>query len=384
MTRPFALTGARIFAEPGWLDHHALVVVDGRIAGLPALAELPGDMPSQVLAGGSLVPGFVDAQVNGGGGILFNATPDAPSLARMAQAHAAAGGTTALLPTYITDHPAGMLAAIAAVREAMASHTPGVAGLHLEGPFIAKARAGAHDPALIRVMTDADVDALLACGITPLLLTLAPEIVAPRLITRLVEGGVIVSLGHSDASYDVAMAAADAGARGVTHVFNAMSQLHARAPGLVGAALDHGGLWGGVIADGHHSHPAALAAALRAKRGPARLFLVSDAMPPAGHSQPDFMLNGRLVRRHEGALRLPDGTLAGSDLTMHRALHYAVTQLGLPLEEGLRMASHYPAEFLRLDDQRGRITPGLRADLVHLDPALAIGAVWIAGERIAS
>ncbi len=383
MTGRFALTGARIFTGTQWLDHRAVVVKNGDVAGLPAITELPADIAREALPGGLLVPGFVDAQVNGGGGVLFNATPDGETLAQMATAHARSGGTTALLPTFITDHPAGLQHAIATVRSALAANTPGIAGLHLEGPFISPARPGVHDPAWIRTMTEADVDAILASGIETVLVTVAPESASPSLIRRMVQGGVIVSLGHSAASYEVTMAAADAGATGVTHLFNAMSQMQSRAPGLVGAALQHGGLWGGVIADGHHVHPATLAAALRAKRGPGRLFLVSDAMPPAGHPQDDFRLYGRRVSRRDGALRLDDGTLAGSDLTMHAALLYAVAQLGVSLDEALQMASRFPAEFLGLDRRRGRIAAGTRADMVHLDADLALQTVWIAGRRAA-
>jgi N-acetylglucosamine-6-phosphate deacetylase len=256
-----------------------------------------------------------------------------------------------------------------------------VAGIHLEGPFLSTARKGAHDPSLIRTLSDADVDLILDSGIETVLLTVAAENAAPRLIRRLADGGVIVSLGHTDASYEVAMAAADAGARGITHLFNAMSPLQHRAPGVVGAALDHGGLWCGIIADGHHVHPGALSLALRAKRGPARLFLVSDAMPPAGDPGDIFYLNGRKAERRQGVLVLEDGTLAGSDLTMDAAVRYSVDNLGLGLSEALRMASLYPAQFLRLDDRLGRIAPDYAADLVHLADSLATKAIWIGGKR---
>jgi N-acetylglucosamine-6-phosphate deacetylase len=300
----------------------------------------------------------------------------------MASAHARFG-STALLPTFITDRPERMALAIAAARTAIDEHASGIAGLHLEGPFLSVARKGAHDPSLIRPMTEDDVARILATGIETLLLTVAPETVPPHLIRRLTDGGVIVSLGHSDASYEVAMEAADAGARGITHLFNANSQLQHRAPGMVGAALAHGGLWCGIIADGHHVHPAALSAALRAKRGPGRLFLVTDAMPLAGDPADVFFLNGRKVTRRDGRLTLDDGTLAGSDLTMDAAVAFTVANLGVPLGEALRMASLYPAEFLRLDRRRGRIAAGYRADLVHLDTALAAKSVWIGGARVA-
>ncbi|MDA8251369.1 MAG: N-acetylglucosamine-6-phosphate deacetylase [Rhodospirillales bacterium] len=380
-TGAHALRGARIFTGARFLDDHAVLLEGDAVAAVLPSAALPASVPCEVLPGGLLAPGFVDAQVNGGGGVLFNASPDAGALARLAAAHLRCG-TTALLPTLITDRPEVMRAALDAVRAALAARTPGIVGVHLEGPFLAPARKGAHDPALIRPLTEEDFALLSGCGIAPLLLTVAAEVVPPAQIARLVQAGVIVSIGHSDADYDTVMAAAEQGARGVTHLFNAMSPLSHRAPGVVGAALDHGGLWGGIIADGHHVHPAALSAALRAKRGPARLFLVSDAMPLAGLADDTFELNGRTVTRRGGALRLADGTLAGSDLTMHAALRHAVRQLGVALDEALRMASLYPARFLGLE-RHGRIAPGGRADLVHLDDALALRQVWLGGRRIA-
>jgi len=373
-----ALKGARIFTAERFMDGHAALIEDATIVGLVPEAAIPAGAQVKSLNGGLLVPGFIDAQVNGGGGVLFNATPDAASLGQLSRAHAV-HGTTAMLPTFITDEAQGMRAAVDAVREAIAQSVPGIAGIHLEGPFLAKSRKGAHDPDLIRTLTDADADTLLSSGLRTVLLTLAPETVPPALIAKLAAGGVIVSLGHTDATYEVAMAAADAGARGITHLFNAMSPLLHRNPGVVGAALNHGALWCGIIADGHHVHPAALANALRAKRGPAKLFLVTDAMPTAGHAEDRFYLNGRLVTRQNGLLTLDDGTLAGSDLTMDAALRFAIDNLDVGLEEALRMASLYPAMFLGLDATYGRIVPGYRADLVHLSHSLDVREVWIGG-----
>jgi N-acetylglucosamine-6-phosphate deacetylase len=376
-----ALTGARLFTGECFLDGQAVLVDGARIAAIVPASDIPLDAQRQVLPGGILAPGFIDAQVNGGGGILFNERPDPQSLAELAAAHGRCG-STALMPTFITDRPDAMKTAIAAVRQAIAERRPGIAGIHLEGPFLSVARKGAHDPALIRPMTDQDVDLVLDTGLDTVLLTVAPENASPQQIRRLVDGGVTVSLGHTDASYEVAMAAADAGARGVTHLFNAMSQMQHRAPGVVGAALDHGGLWCGIIADGHHVHPAALSNALRAKRGPGRLLLVTDAMPTAGDEGDVFLLNGRKVTRRDGVLTLDDGTLAGSDLTMDAAVAFAVGRLDVSLAEALRMASLYPAEFLGLADKRGRIAAGHAADLVHLDAGLTATATWIGGVRL--
>ena len=377
MARPFALAGARVFTGDAMLDGQAVLVDGGRIAGLAPRAALPADLPVEELGGGLLAPGFLDAQVNGGGGVLFNETPTAEGAAGVAAAHRRFG-TTGCLPTFITDRPERQALAVAAVRTAIAEGRPGVLGIHIEGPHLAVARKGAHDPALIRPMSEADLAALLSTGLETVLVTVAAETVTPAQIRRLVAGGVLVSIGHSDASYEAVMAAAEAGARCVTHLFNAMSQLGHRAPGVVGAALDSGALWAGVIADGVHVEAAALRVALRAKRGPARAFLVSDAMPPAGAPGDTFTLSGRRVTRHGGALTFDDGTLAGADLTMDAALRFAVGPLGQTLEEALRMASLYPAEMLRRAD-RGRIAAGQAADLVLLDDALRCRRTWIAG-----
>jgi N-acetylglucosamine-6-phosphate deacetylase len=379
------LVGARIFDGERFLDDHAVVLESGSIAdvvpaaSIPA-SSIPADSERETLEGGVLAPGFVDAQVNGGGGVLFNAQPDLNGVAVIAGTHREFG-TTALLPTVITDAPEVMAQAIDAVRQATAKErVPGVAGLHLEGPFLAPGRKGAHAAGLIRKMTDADVEHLTSIGLETLLVTIAPDQVEPRLIRRLVDGGVTVSLGHSDAAYEEVCAAVDAGARGVTHLFNAMSPMGHRAPGMVGAALDCGDLWCGIIADGHHVHPAVLRNALRAKALPGRLFLVTDAMPTVGCAQERFVLNGRNVRRQNGKVMLEDGTLAGSDLDMAQAVRFAIDQLALAPSEALRMASLYPAQFLRLDRQRGYIRPGYRADLVHLDDNWNVRQTWIAGK----
>jgi len=212
--------------------------------------------------------------------------------------------------------------------------------------------------------------------------TLAPDAVPPDRIRRLSDAGIIVSLGHSDATYDEVARAVDAGATGVTHLFNAMSPLSHRAPGMVGAALQFGDLWCGIIADGHHVDPAVLRIALRAKNGPGRLFLVSDAMSAVGDAGDVFTLNGRTVTRAGGRLTLADGTLAGSDLDMASAVRFAVRELGVGCADALRMASLYPATLLRKDDRHGRIRPGYRADFVHLSADNIVQSVWVAGEKL--
>jgi N-acetylglucosamine-6-phosphate deacetylase len=371
-------SGARVFTGEVILDGHAVLVEDGRVSAiLPDAGEIAADHTVH-LDGRLLAPGFVDLQVNGGGGVLFNDEPNVAGIAAIAAAHRRFG-VTRLLPTLITDTPEAMRAAANAVRQAIAAGAAGCAGIHLEGPFLAPSRKGAHRADLIRPMGEADLEFLLSLGIDTVLVTLAPDTVPPDMISALVDGGIAVSLGHSDATYDQVAAAVDAGATGITHLFNAMSPFDHRAPGMVGAALDLGSLSCGIIADGHHVSAAALRTALRAKRGPGTLFLVSDAMPTVGAEGDTFDLNGRTVRREGGRLTLEDGTLAGSDLDMVSAVRFAVEHLELPLEEALRMASLYPARLVGLDGRYGRIAEGHAADFVELDAMLEVGSVWIGG-----
>ncbi len=379
MTR-IAYTGARIFDGEAWWDRHALVVADGRIEGIVA-ADSPTDAERVPMGGGVLAPGFIDLQVNGGGGALLNLDPTLESIRTICTTFARFG-TTACLPTLITDTREKNAAVMAAGAEAARQAVPGFLGLHLEGPHLSIARKGAHDPGLIRPMDEADLVALVngRKALPNLLTTVAAETVTPNQITRLREAGLVVSIGHSDAGYAVVRTAMDAGATMVTHLFNAQSQLGNRDPGVVGAALDIGSVSAGLIADGIHVHEASIGVALRAKRGPGHVFLVTDAMSITGTDWESFELTGQTVYRKDGALRLANGTLAGADLTMIDAVTYVHRTIGLPLEEALRMASLYPAEALGVDGERGRIAPGLRADLVHLGDDLSVRGTLIGGE----
>ncbi len=374
----FALTGARIFDGETIRDGRAVIVEGARIADVMAAGRIAAGIERRELSGGLLVPGFIDVQVNGGGDALLNDNPSVETVKRIAASHREFG-TTGLLPTVITDAPEIMEKAIVAVREARIAGVPGVLGIHIEGPFLDPARKGAHDARFIRPMTDADVASLAAAQCGAVMLTLAPNRVAPESIAKLAAAGILVSLGHSEATAAEAQAALAAGARSFTHLFNAMSQMTGREPGMVGAALADTRSYCGLIADGHHVHDTALKVALAAKPRD-RVVLVSDAMPTAAGGLDRFELQGRTVMRRDGRLQLEDGTLAGSNLTMDEAVRYCTQRLGVSLEDALRMASLNPASFLKRDRELGRIAPGYLASLAHLSDDMRVLQTWIDGK----
>ncbi|OOG74429.1 N-acetylglucosamine-6-phosphate deacetylase [Sinorhizobium sp. A49] len=383
MTEKKAIIGARLFDGIEWHDGAALLIEAGRVKAIGAAGDVPADATVIDTHGLLLVPGFIDLQVNGGGGALLNAQPTLDSIRQICSAHAKFG-TTALLPTLITDTREVRSATIAAGLQAKAAGVPGFLGLHLEGPHLSVARKGAHDPALIRPMDDADLQEMLDCAraLGVLMVTVAPENATKEQVRALADAGAVVSLGHTDVGYETAVSYAKAGAKTVTHLFNAMSGLGHREPGVVGAALATGTLHAGLIADGYHVDPASMGVALRAKTGPGQIFLVTDAMSPIGTDMTSFELNGREILRHGGRLTLADGTLAGADIDMLSSVRFVHEKLGLPVEEALRMASAYPADAMGLSSHKGRLLPGADADFVLLTPELAMGSTWIGGDKV--
>lgn len=378
-----ALVNARVLTDAGFRDDLAVLVDGDRILAVVADTDLRAATAlRRDLQGRYLLPGFIDCQVNGGGDVLFNDAPTAESVRRIGAAHRRYG-TTGFLPTLISDSRETMAAAIAATDAAIAAGVPGVLGIHLEGPYLAPLRKGAHDATQFR-QPDADDIALaasLARGVT--LVTLAPEQVSDAALADLVRRGVIVAAGHTAASYEQLMHAFALGVRGVTHLFNAMTPLTGREPGAVGAALDHRDSWCGLINDGHHVHAASLRTAIRAKP-PGRMFLVTDAMPPVGGERGEFLLAGQRVLVRDGLCVNEQGALAGSALDMLTAVRNTVERLGLPLAEAARMASTYPAEFLGLGDRYGRIAAGHAADFVVLGDDWTVHETWIAGRTDAT
>jgi N-acetylglucosamine-6-phosphate deacetylase len=371
-----ALTGCRIFEGEEFLVDHA-VLIDGRkIVGVCLNKDISDDFEKRDLGGGFLAPGFIDVQVNGGGGALLNDNPSIDTVRRIAVSHRKFG-TTGMLPTVITDAPLVLSQAISAVTSAR-QHMPNILGIHIEGPFIDATRKGAHDAAYIRVMADADVKQITASDCGVVMLTLAPNKVDTNHIRQLAGHDVLVSLGHADASFEVANSALASGACAFTHLYNAMSQITGREPGMVGAALADRESYVGIIADGYHVHDAALKIALTTKPQD-RFMLISDAMSSAADGPSEFQLQGRNVTLNNGRLQLDNGTLAGSNLTMDEALRYVVSKLGVSLASALQMTSLNPARFLRKDHELGRIASGYLASMVHLDDALHVKETWVEG-----
>jgi N-acetylglucosamine-6-phosphate deacetylase len=357
----------RIFDGKTLHDQCFLELSNGIVERIGPANEAPDRTDAIDLQGDILAPGFVDLQVNGGDGIMFNDDLSADALGRIAKAHRRLGATS-ILPTLITDTPENTRAAISAATEAVAAGVPGIAGLHLEGPHLSVRRKGAHDEKLIRKMTDEDLAIHIgaARSLPRLMVTVAPENVTTEQVRRLTDAGALVSLGHTDADFETCMRYAASGARAVTHLFNAMSQLGNREPGLVGAALHSGGLSAGLIADAIHVHPAAIRAAWAAKQGPGRIYLVSDAMACAGTDTRSFLLGGRIVTRTDGRLTLEDGTLAGADLDLGTALRVLVEEVGVTLTDALKAATSIPADLAGLPDDKGYLRPGRRADLIRI------------------
>jgi N-acetylglucosamine-6-phosphate deacetylase len=373
-----ALIGATIFDGTRLRDGEAVLIDAGKIAGVMPEAKLPKGVEQQAIEG-LLAPGFIDVQVNGGGGVLFNETRTIAGIAAIGAAHRRFG-TTGFLPTFITDTAESMAEAIKAADAAMQARTPGVLGIHLEGPFLNPERKGIHRADLMRQIGDRDVAMIDLPAGGRILVTLAPEKTEPAIIARLTQSGVIVAAGHTKADLATIRRAQAAGLTGITHLFNAMPPLMGREPGPVGAALEDKELWCGLIVDMHHVSAVSLRVAIAA-RGTGRMLLVTDAMPSVGSAEAEFTLLGEKIRRVDGALMNDAGTLAGSDLDMATAVRNTVRQLGVPIEDALRMASLNPATFLRLENELGRIAPGYRADLVLLDGNYKVKATWISGAR---
>lgn len=370
-----ALVNGRVLLPSGLRDDVCVVIGEGEVRAVSSTP--PADARQVDLGGLTLLPGFIDTQVNGGGGRLFNDDPSVETIRVIAETHRRFG-TTGLLTTLISDDLSVVERGIKAVDAAIEAGVPGVLGIHIEGPFLSVTRRGIHSESKLQALKDDFLDLLTSARHGRTLVTLAPERATPAQIAHLAAHDVVVAAGHSDAPYEVVRAGIDAGITGFTHLFNAMSQLANRAPGMVGAALEDDATFAGIIADGHHLHPATLRVAVRAK-GAHRLMLVTDAMPSVGSDAPSFLLQGREIWRDGDTLHGADGVLAGSTLTMNLAVRGMIEQGRVPLPLASQMASATPAAFLGLGDRTGAIAPGLRADLVLIDDTFTVRESWIGG-----
>jgi N-acetylglucosamine-6-phosphate deacetylase len=374
-----ALVNGRVLNGKGFVGGLGVLLDGPRIlAVLPEREAVARADTRYDLEGGFLAPGFVDTQVNGGGGVLFNDDLSVEALEAIGRAHRQFG-TTGFLPTLISEDLGAIERALRAVEAAIEAGVPGVLGVHVEGPFLNAARAGIHDKAKFRVLDEQARGLLSSLRTGRTLVTLAPERTEPGMIRQLVEAGVVVAAGHTDADYEQIQAALAAGLSGFTHLFNAMSPMTSRAPGAVGAALEDADSACGIILDGRHVHPAVLRIALRCKALD-RFLLVTDAMPSVGLTDKTFTLQGQTITVQDGVCVAPDGTLAGSDLDMATAVRNAVDLLGVDLADAVRMGSLHPARFIGLDHELGRIAAGQRADLVLLDESRQVRQTWIAGQ----
>lgn len=373
-----ALVNGRILRDSGWAEDQVVLIEGARIQQIVSRDARWSADSTYDMRGQMLLPGFIDVQVNGGGGVLFNDDPNVASIREIGRAHRRFG-TTGFLPTLISDDLHVVSRAVRAAQDAIESGVPGVLGIHIEGPFLNEARKGVHDETKLRWLDEDALGLLTSLNGGKTLVTLAPERTTPQIIRKLGDSGVIVSAGHTNGTYDEIRTALDHGLTGFTHLFNAMSQLTGREPGAVGAALDDDGSWCGIIVDGHHVDPVVLRIAMRSKRRD-RFMLVTDAMPTVGAPNKSFRLQGRPISVYDNMLVDEQGRLAGSDIDMATAVRNSLEMLEVDLPQAARMASLYPATFLGLDHELGRIEPGYRADLVLVDQDVNVLETWIGGQ----
>ncbi len=368
-----AVTATHILVDDTWQKETCLLVEGGVIHSVLTLSELPPNLELEDLGDGFLAPGFFDIQVNGGGDILINDDPSPENILTVANAHLRFGSTS-ILPTLITDQfdkMKQMAESVAALRDQ--GHS-GIRGIHFEGPFINEKRKGVHHASYIRNPEEAFIDLVDQYDFGVCLVTLAPEKVPADFLKELIKRNAVVSIGHTEADYDTCLNAIGMGVTGFTHLFNAMPAFLSRAPGPIGAAFQSKDIYAGVIADGHHIHPASLKSALSLLT-PRRSILVTDAMPPVGGKKDQFILEDLEVLVCDGKCVTNNGTLAGAAISMEDAVRYVVRELGLPLSDAVIMASQTPARFMGLSDQIGSFKNGTDADFVLLNSAGKIQSV---------
>jgi N-acetylglucosamine-6-phosphate deacetylase len=374
-----ALIKGKIFTGEQWLTNQAVIIDGEHITDICPAEKLPASVSQTIdLQGQRLIPGLIDTQVNGGGGVLFNHSPTAEALRVMGAAHRRFG-TTGFYPTLISDDLEIVAQAIAAVEQAITDKVPGVLGIHLEGPFLNPERKGVHNAEKFKTIDEAAFKLLTSLKVGKTLITIAPELTTPEMIRRLADTGIIVAAGHSAANYDQTKIALNAGVTSFTHLFNAMTPFTSREPGMVGAVLEDKHSWCGIIADGFHVHPAAIKVAHQAK-APGKMVLVTDAMPSVGAEDKSFNLYGEQIFYSEGKLTTASGTLAGSDLDMLAAVRNSIQLCGIDTDEAIRMASTYPAAMMG-EKNLGAIQPGFIAGMILIDDNYQLLRSWINGSE---
>lgn len=375
-----SIINGHVFNGESLLKDHAVVIEGDKVLNVLPQRQLTGDIQVGFdLNGQTLAPGFIDLQVNGGGGLMFNNTLTVEGLRTLANAHRQYG-TTALLPTLITDSYAVMRQAIAAVKQAIEEGVPGIIGIHLEGPFLNPEKKGAHAVEKFCVIDEQGFEVISSLTVGKTLVTIAPELTTSDMIKRIRNQGIVICAGHTGADYNQTCEGLAAGVTGFTHLYNAMTPLLSREPGMVGAALNDENSWFGIIADGFHMHPAAFRVAVAAKQSGGAV-LVTDAMATVGSEDKSFVLDCETIYAVEGRCTNAAGSLAGSDLDMNSAIKNAMKFARIDWMEAVRMATVYPAKALGVDRQLGYIKSGYQANFVSLDSQINVTDTWIDGQK---
>jgi N-acetylglucosamine-6-phosphate deacetylase len=374
-----AITGSKLFNGKKFIEHKALLIDDQHIAGIVNEDAIPTDYQVQKLDRGILSPGFIDLQVNGGGGKLFNNSPDKESLNTIISAHQYFG-TTSIMPTVISDS-LNILQKCTDIISNEINNNHSLLGIHIEGPFFNVKYRGVHQKQYINTINASYLNLFETLNNFPVMLTLAPECISIKQLKHLKSLGFKILAGHTDANYDQLEEAVKYGLDGFTHLFNAMGQISAREPGVVGSALDFDETSASIIVDLHHVHPSLINLSFKQKpKG--KLFFVSDSMATINHGEPSFELYDEVVSESNGRIINSEGKLAGSSITQIDAIKNAYQKCSIPLENAISMATLYPAEYLGVSDYIGQLKKGYRADLAHFDSNFHVQNVWLAGKQI--
>ena len=374
-----ALLGSQIFCGERFYDDHALLVEGKSIVDIVDKNNTPDNFNKIELDQGILAPGFIDLQVNGGGGVLFNNSPNKESLNTIIKAHQFFG-TTSVMPTVISDSLEVLEQCIKTVTEEIKNNSS-LLGIHIEGPFFNTKYRGVHQKQYISAINSDYLNLFESLKGFPVMLTLAPECISSQQLKHLTSLGIKTLAGHSDATYDELDDAIKNGLDGFTHLFNAMGQISAREPGVVGSALHFENTFASIIVDLHHVHPSLIQLAYQLKpKG--KLFFISDSMATINHGKPSFELYDEVVNESDGRLVNSEGKLAGSSITQIDAVKNAYQKCNIPLNQALAMASRYPAEYLGIENHLGSLKPGYRADLVHFDSNFKVHNAWVSGKQI--